>query len=210
MVVMVGMSTVDYYQTIRKTGAGFNAYAATGVGLAVAAGRISYLFGLIGPAVTFDTACSASLVAMHYSVCALRETSSNDAVCAGANLILAPDTTTLFASCGLLAADGRCKVQSPRVLFRKTSERTHTIDFLSAVVHEMTDLCLDSGTGAGPSSEWLCSRRRRRSVLPRGALFCYQGRSRHDLDGQRDQRGWPLERSQCPKWYCADAGDFSR
>ena len=112
MVVMVGMSTVDYYHSLRKTGAGSNAYAATGVGLAVAAGRISYTFGLIGPAVTFDTACSASLVAMHYSVCAVRQTASNDAVCAGANLILSPDTTTLFASCGLLAADGRCKVRS--------------------------------------------------------------------------------------------------
>jgi acyl transferase domain-containing protein len=73
------------------------------------------MFGLVGAAVTFDTACSASLVAMHYSVCALHETASNGAVCAGANMILAPDTTTLFAYCGLLAADGRCKVGSLRL-----------------------------------------------------------------------------------------------
>ena len=130
MVVMVGMSTVDYYHSLRKTGAGSNAYAATGVGLAVAAGRISYTFGLIGPAVTFDTACSASLVAMHYSVCAVRETASNDAVCAGANLILSPDTTTLFASCGLLAADGRCKVRSlllaPWVVWSVSKQESHS------------------------------------------------------------------------------------
>jgi hypothetical protein len=130
MVVMVGMSTVDYYHSLRKTGAGSNAYAATGVGLAVAAGRISYTFGLVGPAVTFDTACSASLVAMHYSVCAVRETASNDAVCAGANLILSPDTTTLFASCGLLAADGRCKVRSlllaPWVVWSVSKQECHS------------------------------------------------------------------------------------
>ncbi|RYG60296.1 KR domain-containing protein, partial [archaeon] len=40
-------------------------YQTTGYALSVAAGRISFVFGLQGPCMTIDTACSSSLVALH-------------------------------------------------------------------------------------------------------------------------------------------------
>lgn len=40
-------------------------YHATSSALSVACGRLSYTFGMRGPSVSIDTACSASLVGLH-------------------------------------------------------------------------------------------------------------------------------------------------
>ena len=71
-----------------------------GATLSVASGRLSYTFGLRGPAVTVDTACSSSLVAADAAVTALRTGQAAAAAVAGVNLTLSPDTSAMFQRAG--------------------------------------------------------------------------------------------------------------
>ena len=67
----LGIASTDFAQVLPFTPAGSSVYSATGSSLSIAAGRVSYVLGLHGPCVSYDTACSAALVAGHAAVRAL-------------------------------------------------------------------------------------------------------------------------------------------
>ncbi len=105
--VYAGMFASDYQGLVAHTAPGL--YRSTGSSFSAAIGRVAYTLGLEGPAVAVDTACSASLVAIHQAVAALERREVDLALAGGVNVVLGAGLTEAFAAAGMLAANGRCK-----------------------------------------------------------------------------------------------------
>ena len=76
----------------------------------IAANRISHSFGLTGPSVAIDTACAASLSALHAACTSLRLKECSACLVGGVNVLLDPNCTLALANMGMLSPDGKCSV----------------------------------------------------------------------------------------------------
>jgi acyl transferase domain-containing protein len=107
--VFVGVCTGDYGGQMLEDLPSIDAWTGIGAATCAVANRISHVFDLRGPSITVDTACSASLVALHLASQSLRQGECDVAVVGGVNLIVSPGQTITLGAAGALAPDGRSK-----------------------------------------------------------------------------------------------------
>ncbi|WP_281291709.1 type I polyketide synthase [Saccharothrix saharensis] len=107
--VFTGLWSSGYGGVVDQAPRDAEGYLATGISPSVTSGRVAYLLGLRGQAVSVDSACSSSLVAIHLAAQALRSGECDLALAGGVTVIVNPLGFTEFSRQRGLAADGRCK-----------------------------------------------------------------------------------------------------
>ncbi|MGZ2749830.1 SDR family NAD(P)-dependent oxidoreductase [Burkholderia stagnalis] len=108
--VYVGICANDFTHRFAIESA--DTYAATGASLATASGRLAYVFGFQGPALSIDTACSSSLVALHLACQALRRGETGVALAGGVHVSAGPESSVALAKLNALSPSGRCRAFS--------------------------------------------------------------------------------------------------
>lgn len=107
--VFAGQDHEDYLAlTNRDEPARWDAHSVLGTDRSSATGRVAYLLGLRGPAVTLSTSGSSSLVAVHLGCQALRTGEVDLALAGGVTLDLTPERAFAATALGTLSPTGRC------------------------------------------------------------------------------------------------------
>lgn len=104
--VAVGIYATEFALLIAETPLGRSVYASTNT-LSVACGRVSFVLGLHGQCASFDTACSASLVACHFSAHAIQNLECRSHLVVGVNMMLLQASSIGMASAGMTSIAGR-------------------------------------------------------------------------------------------------------
>jgi amino acid adenylation domain-containing protein len=107
--VFAGLLNTDYHDLLTQVNAlKPKPHELMGTAASILAGRIAYHLNLNGPAIAVDTACSASLVAVHLACRALQLHEVDVALAGGVTLYLTQRRYHLMEYAGMLSPSGKC------------------------------------------------------------------------------------------------------
>ncbi|NES19697.1 MAG: acyltransferase domain-containing protein, partial [Symploca sp. SIO3E6] len=107
--VFVGAIGSDYRNLLSNSGLGSHRLALSGNQLSIVPARIAYFLDLRGPVMAVETACSASLVAVHQACESIKRGESELAIAGGIHTMLTPDFQILSSQFQMVSGAGRCK-----------------------------------------------------------------------------------------------------
>ncbi|KAN0019022.1 hypothetical protein ACTFIU_002224 [Dictyostelium citrinum] len=112
--VFIGSSSGDYLRGFDSSE--INQFTTPGTNSSFLSNRLSYFLDVNGPSMTVNTACSASMVAIHLGLQSLWNGESELSIVGGVNIISSPLQSLDFGKAGLLnqEIDGRCYSFDPR------------------------------------------------------------------------------------------------
>ena len=110
--IATGIYATEFMWLLEKSPLRNSVYVATGAALSIASGRVAFVLGLQGPCASFETACSASLVACHTAVRALQHVECDSHLVMGANLMLLQFSSLWMGIAGMTSLAGKCHTQS--------------------------------------------------------------------------------------------------
>ncbi|MCB9680977.1 MAG: SDR family NAD(P)-dependent oxidoreductase [Alphaproteobacteria bacterium] len=98
-----------FYNRMEVSGKKADRYSGPGNDCSFSSGRISAMFGLEGPSINVNTACSTSLVAVHQAVRAIQSRECDIAAAGGVTIIESPEHSLVMNKFGVLSPVSRCK-----------------------------------------------------------------------------------------------------
>ena len=112
--VVVGAGNVDYLELQHLDLRSINAYTNIGGLLCNISARVSHALDLHGQSMTVDTACSASLTAIHEVCAMLASGRTRIGLAGGVNILLSPGFSIGAAQASITSPTGRCHSFSAR------------------------------------------------------------------------------------------------
>ena len=106
--VYVGNFGTDHATNTLKDDEYLKTYTSTGTGSSILSNRISYVFDLLGPSFTLDTACSSSIYALHLACSGIRNGDCLSAIVAAPNAIDGVEAHLVSSKLGALSPSSQC------------------------------------------------------------------------------------------------------
>ncbi|KAK7736708.1 Type I Iterative PKS [Cytospora paraplurivora] len=106
--VFVGSFEGDWLELDQRDVENFNRHRQSGSGDYMAANRIHYEFGFMGPSAVIRSACSSSMIALHDACTAINAGECEAAIVGCCNLILSPRMTATMQELGVASPTGYC------------------------------------------------------------------------------------------------------